>query len=374
VYTDEAWRKAHEIQSSEAKLHTGDYPWLGDLAAPWITIDDDWLEGANPLVITGSINLHDNPFVPRNEVTDARYQFFGKLGWSDPACELAHVLQIRANLQPQLILLSTFIGTQRLFHERGLQSSRLLKNCVALAWRSRTAIGKNLDILAMYTDDPEFPYKYTRALSSGDGTLDAIIDDIKAAGKDPRREIAKHGTILTSHARKRELLTERGQVPQAPRKAPSSRRIDIEQAPKTDRRLANASQLGHLVGWSGDMAKVGEQSRLFTTMPNGKLNFHARLFAQLATEEMIGSGVDEGEVAALIDLPPNAHLGALILGKAYTAENVASVRETLALGNPFTDVKKVKDTLADPARLEAAVGAKVVRAYDRFLHPAQKRH
>ncbi len=350
-------------------LHAGDL-WLQDIAAPWVTIDVEWLEEAKQLVDTGSTDLHENRGTSRQAVIGARYGFFEKLGWTDPRCEHHPVFQQIAEQKQTLMPLGTFIGTQRVLQKVHLDNSSLLIKHYALAYASPKHVGANIKLLAAVVDNElEFLNRHGRALTMNTSSLAMAVKEIRATGRNAKDTILQNGNVLTSPINRRKILDP---APLASAKQTNSRILTRESTDFDETRLATARQIARIVGWKGDVTKLSELSPLFGKASDARLLFHGWLFIRLSAAGQLQTSMRVDEVAALIALPPNVHLGVVILGKPYTIDGLESVQSTLASGSPYEDAKTIREALSDPTKLGAIVGTRVVRAYHWSRNPPRR--
>lgn len=357
--------KAYEAQFKAAQLSEFDFPWLTDLANPDIEINTDWIEATRELVVIGSISLRDGQTaILPEEITDARKQFWGiALGWSDARSKHHQTYQYLQTTSKTMLPIATFIGTQRSLYRRGVNNSSVLIGNTAILTKSEKSAEAHLDGLAeLGYDEVALANSNPWVITITTAKIRAATTELIEAGRDPLKVAANEPSVLTSPAKRREILGRGRQNRKRDSLSLSSKESTSIEYGKS--RMVIARRVAQTLGWQDDIAKVVAESEKFMSAPEAKLRFHAKLFARHGTASMTAT-----EVAALIDLPPNAHLGTFILGMAYTAEHVEAVRDMLSSGNPYQEVKRVKDTLANQPKLEALVGTRVLRTYNQFLNP-----
>lgn len=320
-----------ETQLPCRPLDTSDAPWLESLSFPGTNINEAWLEDANALLATGSVDLGGGPLDTVEPVTRARQEFFGYLlGWNRPSHPLHEAYKSAQDDRTRITPLTTFIEAQRMLYKHDIDRVKLLKSRPdTIAYTAPVIENKISRLHDFGLDAAKIINAYPPFLAYSPVTVKEKCDNLIACGVTPK--------ILLTY-------------PQA--MTPT--------AEKVRKRITNLERTAEMLGWEGDVRKLIEKFPAILGISSQKLYAHAWLFAIHGSPEMT-----EQEVKKLIIAPLEAHLLTIVEGRSYTAKNVDQLKNSTS----SPERKKILSEmlLSDRRHIEALVGAKTVQAYVAYV-------
>lgn len=297
-------------------------------------VDQEWLDRVNPSYRLGMQHLKSKDPDEREAIVAARTEFYEEhLGLANAGHELYDAYLINKRARPNLFPTDTFIGTQWVFQEYGLNGVQMCARTANFMYSSPGKVNERLAMLARGGVNVSFAaYTDPSVLQSSKEIVASYI------------EASRSATNAMQHNEKdKETKQDDGLTPEGRR---MRREVLIE-------RFAVA------LGYENHAEKLLRKV-MRLAFSETKLGVHARLFAEHGNPNITPS-----QVGTFLSKPLELHLITLAEGKPYNTKEISRQHKIY----PHKPQRKARmmELLEDREALEAKVGKKVLIAYDRHI-------
>jgi hypothetical protein len=360
----------YDKEAQAELLMANDTGWL--LAISNEPMTEEHIALANSIVAIGSrdLRLHRGE-EERQEILDARDYFYGPfLGWANET-DSAHRVYIslregRGGLPP----ISTFIGSQRVLYDNGLDNRKIIEDCEETVRLTGRAAQSSIDNITNLGLPKEIINAEPTILTRDEKTIAENFYAIAGRGLDAVRMVTQRPRLATmcspTIARKIANLDRHGLNGFGIVEKESSILTLAEH--KVDKRMYRLGVYSLLLGWKGSITELIELSPRILGMSDAKFRVHMHLFNQHGSSDL-----SEKEIKRFMISDLESHIITLAQGKEYTPANVSQTAKKLKDTERQAKIETILEIADTNQELQAKISKYVIAAYKAYAKEKVRR-